>query len=270
LEVNEVEKKTGPAGTFGDLLRDRPSIGAGYGDPSGATTIACAEAHFQRVLADVPGDHVHRRRKRLNAMRNLKWASEFQDILPILTEREDLRARVLGLIEQPILGKVVEGGDRANRLRKILAALVRGELTLWDTFTATESLLPRRDSPHAGSNKVFADGWGERLVRTHLSLAYNQAVLEMLFEAGEKFCFVPHSSEEHADSPCSRVLAGKVHEVEILHGRLVESYRRGNWSKLPKVPDHPHCTHVVRPVEKTTADHGGQELGLPEPLTTSG
>jgi hypothetical protein len=178
------------------------------------------------------------------------WASEFREILPVLQQRADLRGRVVALVAQDMPGRVTEGGDRLQRFRTILIDLVEGRLTLQAAYAETAQQLPRGGSPHAGSNRVFAAGWEERLVRTQLSRLYNQAVLEHLTYAGEARCFVPHSSEEDPGSVCSRLLAGREHDVAELHHRLVESYTLGQWARDPKVPEHPHCTHVVRPVTK--------------------
>jgi hypothetical protein len=152
------------------------------------------------------------------------------------------------LIGQPMPGKVTEGGDRLARFRTLLTDLVNGAIAVDEAYRQTGLQLPRHTSPHANSNRVFPSGWEERLVRTQLSRLYNQAVLEALRDAGQNSCFVPHSSAEDAGTACSVQLAGKAHEVSVLYDRLVQSYTYGQWSSQVKVPDHPHCTHVVRPV----------------------
>ena len=43
-------------------------------------------------------------------------------------------------------------------------------------------------------------------------------------------------------------LANREHEVLMLHTRLVNSYTAGNWCQDAKIPEHPHCTHVIRPI----------------------
>jgi len=191
------------------------------------------------------------------------WANEFQDILPTLQQRHDLRDRVLVLADQETPGRVTEGGDRLQRLRAVLRDLANGALTLPEAYVRVGRELPRSGSPYAGNNRVFASGWEERLVRTQLSRLYNQAVLEHLLEAGQTECYVPHSSAEDAASPCSRVLAGHRHAVAVLYDRLVGSYTRGNWSDDPKIPEHPHCTHVVRPIDIPAPDRPGVgDVGL--------
>jgi hypothetical protein len=100
---------------------------------------------------------------------------------------------------------------------------------------------------HASNRRVFAKNWPQRLVRTQLNRFYNQALLQHLLESNETLCEVPRSSEERGDSRCSRELAGTTQEVRHLHERLLSVYARGEAASLPLVPDHPHCTHVVRP-----------------------
>ena len=84
-------------------------------------------------------------------------------------------------------------------------------------------------------------------MRTQFSRFYNQAVLEELRARGETECFVAHSSAEASDSPCSTLLAGNHHPIAVLHERLLANHSRGQWDQSLKVPNHPHCTHVVSP-----------------------
>jgi hypothetical protein len=176
------------------------------------------------------------------------WANEFAEIPGILTERADLREAVLVLINgQPMPGKVTEGGNRLSRFREILKALVGGEIGLAEACRRTELELPRLESIYGGNNRVFASGWVERLVRTQYSRFYNQAVMEQLLSEGAVSCFIPHSSDEDPGSKCSRFLAGSAHDLRRLYDRLINSYARGNWTNELKIPEHPHCTHVVTP-----------------------
>lgn len=181
-------------------------------------------------------------------MDNVVWASEFREILPVILERQDLRERMSVLLTQNTPGKVTEGGDRVRRLRIVLNDLFMGRLSLSDSYNEVSRQLPRHSSIHRANNRVFASGWEERLVRIQLSRLYNQAVLESLTASGQRHCFVPHSSEEDPATPCSVNLAGMKHEVAILLERLVKSYTHGHWTRELKIPDHPHCTHVVKPI----------------------
>jgi len=149
---------------------------------------------------------------------------------------------------EPILGKALEGSGRTESFREILRELALGRENQFQAIRRTSRELPRGLSPHASNNRVFTSDWDERLVRIQFSRFYNQAVLEELDERGEEQCFVPHSSAEDPTTLCSRELAGRTHEVKRLHSLLVESYGRAQWPKEPKIPNHPHCTHVVRPV----------------------
>jgi len=178
------------------------------------------------------------------------YAKEFRNISATLSENTELRDAVLRLIdEQPVPGKVTEGGDRLLRFKEILKQLVRGEIGLSEAYYRAEAEIPRESSFYAANNRVFPSGWAERLVRTQFSRFYNQAVMEQLISEGQTQCFVPHSSEEDGGSKCSMFLAGSAHDIKVLYNRLVESYAQGNWSKDLKIPEHPHCTHVIAPVE---------------------
>jgi len=151
------------------------------------------------------------------------------------------------LLGQDMPGKATEGGDRLDQFRAILVELIQGRVSLVQAVMLVQQRLPREQSTHSANNRVFPFGWEERLVRTQFSRLYNQAVLEHLIAIGETHCFVAHSSDEAPESACSVALAGQTHEVAVLHTRLVESYVRGVFTKTVKIPDHPHCTHVVMP-----------------------
>jgi hypothetical protein len=177
------------------------------------------------------------------------YASEFREIGVTLNQRSDIRDAILLLAAtQSMPGKVTEGSDRLERFRIILQQLLKGEIDLSSAIQATELQLPRVQSIYSGDNRVFANSWAERLVRTQYSRFYNQAVLEHLLATGQTQCLVPHSSDEAPNSKCSLHLAGRTHDIQTLYSRLVDSYTHGRWSKELKVPDHPHCTHVVAPI----------------------
>ena len=178
------------------------------------------------------------------------WANEFGEIQPTFQLRLDLQEQVVGLLSQDMPGKVTEGGNRLELFRGILLDIVRGKLSLAEAYSETLHQLPRRTSRHAGSNRVFTDGWEERLVRTQLSRLYSQAVLEHILIGGGTRCYVPHSSAEDPTTPCSRFLAGEHHDAVALHQRLMDNYTRGRWSPDLKIPNHPHCTHVVKPARQ--------------------
>jgi len=177
------------------------------------------------------------------------YASEFSEIPQALINNPTLKDYMLALIsDRKISGKSTEGGDRLERFRLILARLTKGEISLDAAVREVEYQLPRHTSIHAGNNSAFASRWSERLVRTEFSRFYNQAVLETEIKKGNTECFVPPSSQEQASSQCSQVLAGRSHDVSHLLKLLVTSYEDGNWDKTPKIPDHPYCTHVIKPM----------------------
>lgn len=178
-----------------------------------------------------------------------EYAQEFNQILITLSKNEEIRKYMLHLIdEQPMPGKVTEGVQRLEIFRNILKSLVTEEIDLLKSFQETESKIPRNSSEHSANNRVFASGWAERLVKTQLSRFYNQSVMEILMSQGQTECFVPHSSDEESNSNCSKYLAGKNHEIKPLYNLLIESYSKGNWIKDIKIPDHPHCSHVIMPI----------------------
>ena len=180
---------------------------------------------------------------------NKVYAQEFSEIPQTLLVNSDLRDSIIKLIEeQPIAGKVTEGGDRLIRFKEILKKLVSGEIGLLEAYYQTDNNIPRHTSIHNGNNRVFPTGWAERLVRTQYSRFYNQAVLKQLIDEGQSECIVPHSSEEERSSKCSQFLAGRAHDPHLLQGRLTNAYANGVWNNDLKIPDHPHCSHVVTPV----------------------
>lgn len=177
------------------------------------------------------------------------YATQFSEIPDAIAARPDLRATMKALLVQyEIPVKVTEGGERRDARRAILGAVFDGALTLDAAIAETERQLARDGSPHRDNNLVFARGWAKRLIHTHTSVLYSWAVLETLIAAGAPRCFVPHSSAESSTSACSRLLAGRTHEVAVLRDRLVSSYVAKQQSRAPLVPNHPHCTHVVAPV----------------------
>ncbi len=179
------------------------------------------------------------------------FAQELSEIQGVLYSNTDLKDRVYALVESaPIAGKVTEGTDRIVRFRSILERLVAGEIDVDEAIRRTEQFLGPADSPYRGNSRVFPDGWPTRLIRTQYSRFYNQAVAEELLTRGESRCFVPHSSREDEMSPCSQLLAGKEHETKVLYDLLVKAYALGEWDDTtPKIPNHPHCTHVIAPIE---------------------
>jgi hypothetical protein len=178
-----------------------------------------------------------------------KYANDFFEIPSTLASNKDLRDAVIHLIDAASMpGKVLEGGNRIDLFRTILVNLALDKISLTEAYQRTMRESPRSSSPYSASNRVFSRGWAERQVRTQFSRFYNQAVLEQLRAAGIEMCFVPHSSTEKPDSSCTRLLAGREHSVDMLYERLIDAYEKGNWSSEVKIPDHPHCTHVVKPM----------------------
>jgi hypothetical protein len=178
------------------------------------------------------------------------YARDFSEISRALVLNEALRDLALELIEnQPIAGKVTEGGTRLKDFREILKPLIKNEISLTEAYLLTQRALAPMTSAHAGNKKVFTSDWAERLVRIQYSRFYNQAVLEQIISKGHSKCFVEHSSTENVTSNCSKNLVGKIHDAHILHKRLVDAYARGDWNNEPKIPDHFYCSHVVSPAD---------------------
>lgn len=174
------------------------------------------------------------------------WAQDFYEIQDAVSENSNLRNDILELIgSKPIHGKAFEGGDRKRSFRDILKRFFNGDIGLEESYMAVSSELPRRESAHAGNNRVFPSGWEERLVRMQASRFYNQAVLMRLIEQGEQRCFIPHSPNEDMDTPCTLQLAGKEADVDLLLNRLERKYDQEEYHNEPLIPDHPHCTHTI-------------------------
>jgi hypothetical protein len=176
------------------------------------------------------------------------WANEFREILPTLQARSDLRDRMTNLTTQNIIGRALEGSDRLDRFRTIMVDLVHLRRDLDGSIVEVSRQLPPSGSIYNGNRHVFNSEWERRIVMTTLSWLYSQAVLEYLRDAGQTTCFVPFSSDQDAMSLCSRLLAGHEHPVVELHEALVDFYVRAVKSDRLKIPEHPHCSHVVRPV----------------------
>lgn len=177
------------------------------------------------------------------------YARDFSEIPEAIRNNDVLLARVLELIEsEKIAGKVTEGRERLISFKEILVEYFSEHLELQKAVRYTEDKLDRSSSRHCDNNKVFAQGWAERLVRTQVSRFYNQAVLEIITENGEEECFIEHSIQEKSDSKCSLHLANTTQNASIMLDRLKSAYGEGNWSSDPKLPEHPHCSHTFVPL----------------------
>jgi hypothetical protein len=178
----------------------------------------------------------------------MEYANEFNEILPVLSDNLDLRQKVVELIQnRPITGKSVEEDSRVNRFREVLIELVEGNISnLEESYSKVEVELPRNKSKYSFDNRVFASGWAERLVRTQLSRFYNQAILEELKRNGEEECFVPASSSHNLSSRCA-IIQNNDYKVDELLQNLIKNYEQGQFDNSLKIPEHPHCSHVVKP-----------------------
>lgn len=176
------------------------------------------------------------------------YAQHFFEIEDALKESDELSARILDLVaNEPIPGKVTEGGDRVESLRSILTDFFNGSITLEEARDQIRQDLPRRESPHAHDNRTFPDGWAERLARTQISRFYNKAVLTQLKQNGADRAYVPHSDHEDIESPCTNRLAGGSVDIDTMLERLNRAYRDGEWHDQVMIPEHPHCTHTFVP-----------------------
>jgi hypothetical protein len=177
------------------------------------------------------------------------YANDFFEIPAVVSVNESLRTKIEDLIKtRPTPGKALEGSDREDKFRDLLLQVLSGEISLQDSYLSIEQIIPTSNSPHSGNNRVFPNGWGERLVRIQLSRFYNQAILEELQNNNVAECYIPHSNHEASDSICTIGLAGKKANVSSLLTLLIDTYEKGNFRKELKIPNHPHCTHVVRPI----------------------
>jgi hypothetical protein len=181
----------------------------------------------------------------------MRWANHFDEILTTLAARQDIVDQMKSLIENEELhGKVFEGQGRKAAFRGILIDLIHRKLDLKESYEEMERHLNRAMSPYSSSNLVFSTGWAERSIRTQLSRFYNHAVMKLLLEKGQTDCYIPSSPDQNASSKCSIELVGGVHHIQPLLESLIEAYSNGNYkNKELKVPEHPYCSHVVRPIE---------------------
>jgi len=181
-------------------------------------------------------------------MRN-NYAEDFYEIFEALKLRDELLQDIRQLIKhKEIVGKSLEGGDRKQEFRNILLSLVEGKISLEESYSLVETDLSESASIYSGNKRVFPVGWGERLVRTSVSKFYNQAILLQILQSGKALCYIPHSKYENDDSPCT-AFAGNQIDAMMLLNRIVDAYENGIFSDEIKIPNHPHCTHVVVPIE---------------------
>lgn len=177
------------------------------------------------------------------------YANDFSEIPTALAKNDRIRRMMVALIaSEPVAGKSTQEPERLSEFREILRQLTLGELNIHQAIRQVEVRLPPDSSIYAGNRQVFGERWDERLVRTQYSRFYNQAVLDELRDTGVETCFVPVSSSQQDASNCTQVIAGRVHSVSELRRNLIAAYAEGDFSQKKKIPEHPHCTHVVRPV----------------------
>lgn len=178
-----------------------------------------------------------------------KWANEFNEIFKVLPERNDIKEEMFRHIAfEPILGKAVEEKNRNERFKKILLDGIDKNLDFNDIHVNVKKKLGYLDSKYKENHRVFSQGWEARLLRTQISVFYNCSVLSLLKKEGQTQCFIPHSQSEERGTNCSKN-AGKSHKIETLLYNLKDIYFKGNWdNKNFKLPDHPNCTHVVKPI----------------------
>jgi len=178
------------------------------------------------------------------------YANDFFEIPQALKSNELLRTKVEELIKtRPMPGKALEGDNRVEKFKEILIEVIYSRISLENSYELVENNLPIAESPHSNNTRVFPSGWSERLVRIQLSRFYNQAVLEELQNNNIEVCFIPHSEKESADSKCTTELAGKQNNVSNLLNLLIDTYENGNFTTDAKIPNHPHCTHVIKPIQ---------------------
>jgi len=180
------------------------------------------------------------------------FATDFYEIIPALSKNSELKGKVLSLIEsRPVMGKAIEEENRKIKFREILKKLVEGEITdLKSAEAQVQVKISRNTSKYSSNNKIFSQDWAERLVRTQLSIFYNQAVMEIIINSGKEECFIPHSAYEDYNSFCTTKMAGKKHKVKELYNKLIDVYENENYDRRAiTIPQHPNCTHVIRPID---------------------
>ena len=74
--------------------------------------------------------------------------------------------------------------------------------------------------------------------------------MEILIESGKEDCFIPHSQYEDYDTLCTTEMAGRNHKVKLLYNKLIDVYENENYDRyVITIPQHPNCTHVIRPID---------------------
>lgn len=176
------------------------------------------------------------------------WANNFFEIIPTLNKRPDILKIMSQLItSNNILGKSLEGGNRKSQFKDILLKAINNIISLDSSYSLVEQKLPPSTSIYTSNTRVFSKNWGERLIRTNLSIFYNYSVLTFILSHGQSKCIIPHSDYEDPNSKCIQYVS-KVYDAQILLDSLINIYIKGHFTNSDyKVPHHPHCTHVIIP-----------------------
>jgi len=168
------------------------------------------------------------------------WANHFDEIPMTLEARSDIReAMAVLIVKEPIHAKEINDEEQLRKFRGILIRLTMGEITFEDAeVDVKEALLPLIETE---------SNWAKALLWVQYSRFYNQTVLDLLRSRGQSRVLVPQVPEEGQNVKCNMDLGGKGHSITMLYDRLVDAYTYGKEVDGSFIPNHPFCTHVVKP-----------------------
>ena len=179
------------------------------------------------------------------------WANYFFEVPDALAANDEVRETSVELVDsEPIHAKAVEGGDREEQFREILRAFLETDLTYVEAKERVRTELPRSESPHSHeTSTTFNKQWVDRLVRSEGNRFYNHAVLLVLQDSGEEWCYIPSFDDEDRQKKCTRLLAGTEQSVDEMLENMRRAYRNEEWDSFPRIPYKPNCRHTITPVQ---------------------
>ena len=73
--------------------------------------------------------------------------------------------------------------------------------------------------------------------------------MEKLDKDKEEECFIPTSNSVNLSPKCA-IIQNNNYKVKELLQNLVNNYDLGEYDSSIKIPEHPYCSHVIKPIEK--------------------
>jgi hypothetical protein len=111
------------------------------------------------------------------------WATTHTDLLHTLSKRNDLKQRVVQLINtERILEPQLETPNRIVQFRKLLVQFMQRRGSETQIAGLLEMRLPAEEAVYESSPNVFSGSWGAELLQRQGLRFYNQAVLTTLIQ----------------------------------------------------------------------------------------